>query len=197
MIVEKPLIRGAIWLLLAVPAGLMMAAIARGELAMDLLHPTGELSLRLIVLAMLPGPLIAFLGPTRFLRGWRTLRRNFGVAAFGYAALHLGFYVLDMGAFGAILAEFTLPAIWTGWIGFALMLAAAAISNDAAMARLGARRWKRVQQGGYAALFLSLAHWILLDWHWTPALVHFAPLGIAWSLRLAARGRRQYRKDLT
>lgn len=192
---QRPLVRGAIWLLLAMPAGLMIADFARGELAMDLLHPTGEMSLRLMVLAMLPGPLIAFFGPRRALRGWLALRRNFGVAAFGYAALHLIFYAIDIGAIEPMLAEFALPAIWTGWLGFALMLAAAAISSDAAMARLGARRWKRVQQGTYAALFLSLAHWILLDWQWLPALVHFAPLGLAWSLRLASRRRRQLRKD--
>lgn len=196
MIVQKPLVRGAIWLLLAVPAALMIAALARGELAMDLLHPTGEMSIRLMVLAMLPGPLIAFFGPRRFLRGWLALRRNLGVAAFGYAALHLVFYAIDIGAFAPMIDELALPAIWTGWLGFALMLAAASISNDAMMARLGARRWKRVQQGAYAAMALSIAHWVLLDWHWTPALVHLAPLMLAWSLRLVARSHRHSRKDL-
>lgn len=195
MIVQRPLVRGAIWLVLAIPAALMVAALARGDLAMDLLHPSGETSLRLMVLAMLPGPLIAFFGPRRFLRGWLALRRNLGVAAFGYAALHLVFYAIDIGAFAPMIDELALPAIWTGWLGFALMLAAASISNDAAQARLGTRRWKRVQQGAYAALFLSIAHWILLDWHWLPALVHLAPLLLAWSLRLASRSRRHSRKD--
>ncbi|WP_066557653.1 ferric reductase-like transmembrane domain-containing protein [Croceicoccus bisphenolivorans] len=181
----------AFWLALAVPATLMISALAQGELAMDLLHPSGELSLRLLVIALLPGPLIEFFGANRFLRGWLALRRNFGVAAFGYAALHLVFYGIDMGAIAPIIAEFTLPAIWTGWLGFALMLAAASISNDAAMAALGRRKWKRVQQGAYVALLFSLAHWVLLDWSWIPAVVHVAPVIIAWALRFVARARRK------
>lgn len=194
--VQRPFVRAAIWLLLAVPAALFIAALLRGELAMDLLHPTGETSLRLMILAMLPGPLIAFFGPNRFLRGWVGLRRNLGVAAFGYAVLHLALYVIDIGGLAAIIDEFALPAIWTGWLGFALMLGAASISSDAAMARLGARRWKQIQRAVYAALGLSLAHWFLLDNAWGPPLIHLSPLILAWSLRLVAHVRRSTRKDM-
>lgn len=194
--IRIPGVRMVVWLLLAIPAALMIAGLARGELAMDLLHPSGETSLRLMILAMLPGPLIAFFGPNRFLKGWVGMRRNFGVAAFGYATLHLALYVIDIGALAPIIDEFALPAIWTGWLGFALMLGAASISSDAAMARLGARRWKQMQRAVYAALLLSLAHWFLLDNAWGPPLVHLAPLILAWSLRLVARVRRSTRKDM-
>jgi len=174
------------WLALAVPAALMVADLARGMLAMDLLHPTGELSLRLMVAAMMVGPLIEFFGANRFLAGWLAIRRHLGVAAFAYAALHLVFYAIDMGGLRPILAEFTLPAILTGWIGFALMLAAASISNEAATLCLGRRKWKRVQQGVYLAFALALAHWVLLDRAWGPALIHLAPVLIAWCFRIAA-----------
>jgi methionine sulfoxide reductase heme-binding subunit len=171
------------WLVLALPGALMLHGFANdGSIAMDLLHPTGEFSLRLMVLAMLAGPLADFFGRNRFFRGWLSIRRNLGVAAFGYGALHLLFYVVDMGTMAAILDEISLPAIWTGWIALALMFGAASISTNAAMRVLG-RRWKRIQQGAYIALFLALAHWVLLDREWGPALVHLAPLLIAWSLR--------------
>jgi len=175
--------RGLLWLVLAIPAAIMLSRLlGPSAMPMDLLHPTGEMALRLMVLAMLPGPLLDFFGPNRFLRSWLAIRRNLGVAAFAYGALHLLFYGLDMGSIGAILAEFSLPAIWTGWIAFAFMLAMASISREAAMSKLG-RWWKPIQRTAYPAVFLALAHWVLLDREWGPALVHLAPLLIVWSLR--------------
>jgi methionine sulfoxide reductase heme-binding subunit len=175
--------RAALWLALASPAALMLWAFSTHETpAMDLLHPTGELSLRLMILSLLPGPLAEFFRLNRFLRGWLSIRRNLGVAAFAYAALHLLFYCVDMNSVAAVLEEVALPAIWTGWISFAAMMAAASISTDAAMRRLG-RKWKQIQRGIYAAFVLALAHWVLLDRVWGPAIVHCIPLIIAWLLR--------------
>ena len=133
--------RALLWLVLAIPAALMIQRFASGEvLAMDLYHPSGEMSVRLMILALLPGPLTEALGPNRFLRGWLAIRRNLGVAAFLYALLHLGFYVLDMQLLSAMVGELPIPGIWTGWLAFALLLVPAAISFNAAMRRLG-RRW--------------------------------------------------------
>jgi sulfoxide reductase heme-binding subunit YedZ len=185
-------------MLLAIPALLMIRSFASGEaLAMDLLQPTGETALRLMLLAMLAGPLADIFGRNRFLRAWLSVRRNLGVAAFAYAVLHLVFYAIDMGALGPILDELPLPGIWTGWLSFLAMLAAASISTDAAMRALG-RWWKRVQLGLYAAVLLAAAHWWLLDRAATPAIVHLAPLLLAWSARLLVRHRRATpRKELT
>jgi sulfoxide reductase heme-binding subunit YedZ len=149
---------------------------------MDLLHPSGETSVRLMVLAMLPGPLIDAFGPNRFLRGWLSIRRNLGVAAFAYALLHLAIYVIDMRSVAAMLDELGLPGIWTGWVALVLMIPPAAISFDRAMRRLG-RDWKRIQRLVYAAFVLALAHWLLLDWDWQPAAIHLFPLVVAWLLR--------------
>jgi sulfoxide reductase heme-binding subunit YedZ len=151
-------------------------------LPMDLLHPSGELSVRLMVLAMLPGPLIGALGPNPFLRTWLSVRRNLGVAAFAYALLHLVIYVIDMRSVAAMLDELGLLGIWTGWVAMFAMIPPAAISFDKAMRRLG-RNWKRTQRLVYLALAFALAHWLLLDWDWRPAVIHFLPLGIAWLLR--------------
>ncbi|MEG9267401.1 ferric reductase-like transmembrane domain-containing protein [Qipengyuania sp. Mu-71] len=181
--------RALLWLVLAIPAALMLQRIASGEaLAMDLYHPSGEMSVRLMILALLPGPLTDALGPNRFLRGWLAIRRNLGVAAFLYALLHLVFYVLDMQLLSAMVSELAIPGIWTGWLAFALLLVPAAISFDTAMRRLG-RRWKQLQRLVYPAFLLALIHWLLLDWAWGPALVHLAPLLMAWTLRMAMRRR--------
>lgn len=179
--------RAAFWLLLALPAALMLRGLSNGSIIlMDLFHPSGEMAVRLMLLALLPGPLADFFGKTRFLRAWLSIRRNLGVAAFGYALLHLAFYVFDMGGLAAMLDELDLPGIWTGWISFALMLAAASISTDRAAVALG-RNWKRIQRSVYLALIVGLAHWALLNRELMPALVHLAPLLVAWLLRGCAR----------
>jgi len=181
--------RALLWLVLASPAAVRMQRVVSGEaLAMDLYHPSGEMSVRLMILALLPGPLTDALSPNRFLRGWLAIRRNLGVAAFLYALLHLVFYVLDMQLVSAMVSELAIPGIWTGWLAFALLLVPAAISFDAAMRRLG-RRWKQIQRLVYPAFILALIHWLLLDWAWGPALVHLAPLMVAWTLRMVMRRR--------
>ncbi|NRD90377.1 iron reductase [Sphingopyxis sp. BSNA05] len=129
-------------------------------------------------------------GLNRFFRGWIKIRRNLGVAAFGYAMLHLIFYIFDMNSLAAMLEEIGIPGIWTGWLSLVLMLLPAVISFNYAMRRLG-RQWKNIQRLVYPALIIALVHWILLDWVWQPAMVHLAPLILAWILRYIGRSRRQ------
>jgi methionine sulfoxide reductase heme-binding subunit len=184
--------RAILWLVLAMPAIAMLADFARGAtLAMDLLHPTGETAIRLMILALLPGPLVDAFGPNRVLRFWVSIRRNLGVASFLYALLHLAFYTVDMQSLAAILDELGLLAIWTGWLALALMVPAAAINFDRAMRAMG-HRWKQVQRIVYFALAATIAHWLLLDWEWQPAAIHLAPLVAAWSLRAWKRTPRQH-----
>lgn len=54
-------------------------------------------------------------GPKRWLNWLVARRRAIGVAAFGYALVHLIFYLIDMGNLDDILAEWLAPGIWTGW----------------------------------------------------------------------------------
>lgn len=185
--------RAALWLLLALPGAAMLFQLAQGQvLTMDLLHPSGETAVRLMVLAMLPGPLAAAFGPAsgiaRLLRGWLVIRRNLGVAAFGYALLHLALYLIDLGSLAAVLDELGLSAIWTGWLALALLAVPAAISSDPAQRALG-RAWSALQRLVYPALILTLLHWLLLDWHWQGAALHLFPLLVAWTARFAARQR--------
>ncbi|MEH6791819.1 sulfite oxidase heme-binding subunit YedZ [Parasphingorhabdus sp.] len=183
--------KAILWILLAVPAALMLAPVFKGDaLAMDMLHPSGETSIRLMILALLAGPLSEYFGRNRFFRAWLAVRRNLGVAAFAYALLHMLFYMADMGTIGAMMGELGLPGIWTGWLSLLLMVPPAAISFNYAMRRLG-KSWKKLQRLVYLALLIGLAHWILLNWTWQPAAAHLAPLVVAWTLR--AMGRRRQR----
>ena len=182
---RKPLSPFLLWGILAVPAVLMVMGWMRGDSdAADLLHPTGEFSARLMIVAMMVGPLIAIFGPRRWTLWMMRHRRGFGVAAFGYALLHLVFYVIDMETLDFMLAEIGAPGIWTGWIAFFLMLVPAVISNEWAVKTLR-RNWKRIQRLVYVVAILTVVHWALLSYSIIPAAIHFAPLLLLNLFRIA------------
>lgn len=157
--------------------------IADETLAMDLLEPSGDMAVRLMILALLPGPLTDALGPSPVLRAWLSIRRNLGVGAFLYAMLHLAFYAIDLAAaLPAMIDELGLPGIWTGWLALIVLIPAAATSANWAMKTLG-RHWSKLQRVVYVALAFTFAHWLLLEWSWQKAAIHAAPLIIAWTLR--------------
>ena len=186
--------RPALWVLFALPAALMLNGwLAADTLTLDLIAPSGDMAVRLIILALLPGPLTEIFGPNRWLRGWLAIRRNLGVAAFCYGLLHLALYTVDLGALAAMIDEIGLPGIWTGWLALALLVPAAATSSDRAMRRLG-RRWKSIQIVVYPALVLTIVHWLLLEPSASKALLHAAPLLMAWSARAAQRTRILHRR---
>lgn len=178
----------ALWAVLAIPAAIWLAQ----ALGMDpydweeLLHPTGELSARLLIVALALTPLVQLFPSAQPLRWLIRHRRAFGVAAFGYAALHTGLYLGAMGNLDDILAEALAIGIWPGWVAFALMLPLALTSNDAAMRALGAG-WKRLQRLAYPAAILTLVHWIFIHNNRWTALAHFAPLAALELLRLSRR----------
>lgn len=178
--------KAALWGLLAVPAAVVMHRYMTTPDIWpgDLLRSTGEWSARMIIFALMLTPLGQLFPANRAVRWLIRHRRAFGVAAFGYALLHLIFYVLDMETVAAMLAELGAPGIWTGWLALLCMAVPALISSDAAM-RLFRRNWKRLQRLAYPAAVLTLVHWVLVHDGMTSALVHFAPLILLQSLRLA------------
>ena len=149
---------------------------------MDMLHPTGEWSARLMIVAMMLSPMVSLLGHRPWLTWMVQRRRSLGVAAFAYAVLHLIFYVIDMGNLEDVFAEFWALGIWTGWAAMLVFVPLAVTSNDASMRALKAG-WKRLQRLVYPAALLVLVHWIFIHNNLVPALVHFMPL----MLLIAAR----------
>jgi methionine sulfoxide reductase heme-binding subunit len=172
-----------IWALLALPALVMVGGYWRGQAeAMELLHPTGEFSARLMIFAMMLSPLVTLLGPKPWL-GWLVKRRRyFGVAAFGYALLHLIFYIIDMETLTDMLAEIGALGIWTGWLAMLLFIPLALTSNNAAMRALKSG-WKKLQRLVYPTAILVLIHWIFVHNNLGPALVHFIPLTLLIAVR--------------
>jgi len=164
------------WVLLCLPAAAIMRPYVFGDvIAMDMLHPTGEWSARFMIAAMVLSPLLALIGPRPWLSWLIQRRRALGVAAFGYASLHLIFYIIDMGNLDDMIAEFLALGIWTGWAAMLLFVPLAVTSNDASMRALKAN-WKRLQRLVYPTAVLVLVHWIFIHNNLGPALLHFIPL---------------------
>ena len=186
--VKKKLPPALLWLLLSLPAAFLVWRGAQGEAAdlEDLLQPTGELSVRLIILALAVTPLVRLFPKAWAVRWLLRHRRAIGVAAFGYALLHTFFYLLAMGSIDDMIAELGATGIWTGWVAFALMLPVAVTSNDMAQRALRSG-WKRVQKLVYPVAMFTLVHWIFVHGGATSALLHFAPLVILQVLRIARR----------
>ena len=171
-----------LWILLALPAfGILNEALTSTDpkALKQALHPTGEFAARFMIISMLATPLAMVFKGWRGPRWLKKNRRYFGVAAFGYATLHLVFYVMHEGTLAKILAEATDFDIITGWLAFVIFLPLAATSFDGAVKAMGPR-WKSLQRWVYAAAVLTLLHWAAKDgWEGiAPALVHFTPLAI-------------------
>jgi sulfoxide reductase heme-binding subunit YedZ len=176
--------RALLWALLAVPAVPMIVRAFDSDLYFEeLLHPSGEWSARLIILALMITPLSMIFRGHRWVAWLLRRRRAIGVAGFSYALLHLLFYVLDMETVQNMLAEALALGIWTGWAAFFLLLPLALTSNDASMRALKGS-WKRLQRLAYPAALLTLVHWVFVHDNVTAALLNFAPLALleAWRL---------------
>lgn len=143
----------------------------------QLLHPTGEMSARLLIITMMATPLALLFKGWRGPRWLKKNRRYFGVAAFVYAALHTVFYVIDKGSLDRMLGELDRTYIWTGWIAFLIFVPLAATSMDYFVRKMGPA-WKTLQRTTYVAAVFTLIHWAALHKWESPeaAIVHFAPL---------------------
>ena len=163
------------WILLALPSFAFLSAGFQGEDLEELLHPTGEFSARLMIIAMMLTPLRMLFPKTRWL-SWLMLRRRYlGVAAFGYALLHTLYYVIDLGSLSAVMADIVKIGIWTGWVAFVIFVPLFLTSNDFSVRTLGPG-WKLLQRWVYVAAIATALHWIFIHNELGPALVHFVPL---------------------
>ena len=173
-----------LWLLLALPGGGTIIRYATGATFYgEVVHSTGQLSAQLLIVTMAVTPL-QLMFPGRGWVRWLLLRRRyFGVAAFGYAALHTAVYLIRTGVFGDILADAAEPGLLTGWIALAIFVPLAVTSNDASVRRLR-RLWKRLHRWVYAAAILTFAHWVLTAFDPVPGLIHLSVLAALEAYRL-------------
>ena len=162
-------------LVLALPAGVMLIRLAQGEWIGDLLHGSGEMSARLMIVAMMLTPLRMLFPTARWLLWLRRHRRTLGVAAFAYAVLHTVFYVVDMQTLEAMLKEIGVLGIWTGWVAMLIFVPLALTSNDRSTRWLGPR-WQTLHRLTYVAAVLTLLHWATIHNNVMAAWIHFTPL---------------------
>ena len=177
---------GLLWVLLCLPALGMLGGWVTGRATAEaLLHPTGEFSVRLLILTLVATPLQLLLPRYRLPRWLLRNRRYLGVASFGYALLHTAFYLLHEGWVGAGV-EFTRPALLTGWLAFFIYVPLAVTSTDGFVRRMG-KAWKKLQNWTHVAAVLVLLHWVLLEYAVLPALVHFLPVALLQAYRIFRR----------
>jgi sulfoxide reductase heme-binding subunit YedZ len=131
--------------------------------------------------------------PLRQMAGINLLRyrRQIGLLAFFYAALHLTTYVvldqdLDLSAILADIAK--RPYILVGMTAFTLLVPLAVTSNNASVRRLGGKTWARLHKLVYVAIALGALHFVMLVKSWPlEPLVYAAIVMALLGYRLARR----------
>ncbi len=149
----------------------------------EILHLSGELSARLLLMTLGITPLRLFFANASWPRWFVQRRRYFGVATFMYAALHTVVYLDRKIGAGLIMQEARDFSMWTGWLAMAIFLPLAFTSNDASVRWLG-RLWKKLHRWIYPAALLTFAHWIFAAFSYVPGLIHFGILLILETYRI-------------
>jgi methionine sulfoxide reductase heme-binding subunit len=180
--------------LAAVGLTLVVRAVAgpwNDELFYGLMHDSGEFSVRLLVVSLAATPLQRIWPKAALVKWLRKRRRAFGVAAFGYALVHLAFHlVYRWDRIADDLQQWTYIA---GFVAFALMVPLAATSFDRAVKSLGIRRWRSLHRLAYLVAVFAALHWLTKTEGdvLVPVVLHFVPLALleANRVRLALRRR--------
>ena len=179
-----------LWAVVALPAVGMCGRLVSGAEPGELLHGSGESSARLMIIALMLTPLRMLFPDVRAIQWLRQHRRDLGVAAFAYAALHTVLYLVDMGGLKYVLDELAALGIWTGWLALLAFMPLAITSNDAAVARLGGS-WSSLHRLAYVAAVLTLIHWIYVHNNVVPAWIHFTPLIVLELIRVVLQRRKK------
>jgi sulfoxide reductase heme-binding subunit YedZ len=148
----------------------------------EIIHSSGQWATWALMLTLAVTPLRRLFPRAAWTAYLVQRRRYFGVAAFAYALLHTAVYVLRQGNLPKIVAEAGDAGILTGWLAFAIFIPLATTSNNASVRRLG-RKWKTLHRWVYASALLTFAHWILVAFDQTSAVVHFGILVVLLSAR--------------
>jgi sulfoxide reductase heme-binding subunit YedZ len=173
-----------LWPLLAAPPAVVLVLYARDAMSYgQVLHFTGDWSVRLLILALAVTPLRLMFPRAPAMRWALRRRRDVGVAAFGYAAFHLAAYLAHKMSPALILQEGKEADLATGWLAFLIFCALAATSNDAAVRALK-RNWKRLHRMVYVAAVLAFAHWLMTAFELRDAVVHAGVLATLEAARI-------------
>lgn len=130
---------------------------------------TGYVALALVAFTLLIGPANLLLRRRNPVSGY--LRRDVGAWAAVFSVVHVipGLKVHGTGQIGDFVDYFVAPdgslwrnslglGNWTGLAGLVIVAGLLAISSDAALRKLKARNWKRLQRLNYALFALVIVH---------------------------------------
>jgi len=146
---------------------------------------TGKTAMRLLLITLWISPLRLIFPNARIFKILLRHRRMIGVSSFAYALSHFGIYTLDAGNLSAFLDGFTRYFIVSGGIAMLILLALAVTSNNWAVKKLGARRWKRLHRLVYIAAFAVFLHVLAKEKsNVLFTLAYFIPLALAEGYRL-------------
>jgi sulfoxide reductase heme-binding subunit YedZ len=158
-------IHAAVVAVVSLPAAALAIGFLRGALGPDpieeLTHETGAWALRFLLASLAVTPARRLLG----LPGLAPYRRTLGLAAFGYAFLHVATYAaldwfFDWAEIWEDVAE--RPYVTAGFAAFVALVPLAVTSTRAAMRRLGGPRWRRLHRLAYLAAGLAVVHFLWL-----------------------------------
>ena len=172
-----------------------LAYLIRGVLTSDLgpepvdtiQHWTGLPALTFLCLSLAVTPLRRIWGINPLIR----LRRPLGLAAYGYAVLHLLSYVIfDQEGSATEIAKDIAEHPWVlvGFSAFLLLTPLALTSTDASIRRLGGRRWQRLHRLVYPAAILAGLHFLwLVKRDVTRPVVYIVVIALLLGVRLLFR----------
>ena len=186
---------GVVWALGALPLALLVRDVFAGGLGVDpvrdIEHRLGRTAVYFLIASLCVTPLLR-LGRVNLMK----FRRPLGLLSASYAGLHLlAWVVLDMGLrWEQALRDIARrPYLTIGMVVLVILAVLAATSSNAAIRRLGARRWGVIHRLVYLAAPLALFHWLLAHkiWPAKPLLI-LGVVAILLGLRLVwARARRR------
>ena len=186
---------GVVWALGALPLALLVRDVFAGGLGVDpvrdIEHRLGRTAVYFLIASLCVTPLLR-LGRVNLMK----FRRPLGLLSASYAGLHLlAWVVLDMGLrWEQALRDIARrPYLTIGMVVLVILAVLAATSSNAAIRRLGARRWGVIHRLVYLAAPLALFHWLLAHkiWPAKPLLI-LGAVAILLGLRLVwARARRR------
>lgn len=166
----KPWVKPLVWLLCALPLGLLVLAGVQNRLganpAEKVIHETGIWALRWLCITLAISPLRELASLPALLR----YRRALGVTAFIHALLHfLSYAWLDKGlVFDDILRDvLKRNFILVGMLALILMTPLALTSFNRAIKAMGAKRWQSLHKLVYAVALLGLLHF-----YWKKSIKH-------------------------
>lgn len=159
----RRLIRPALWLLVIVPAIVLVAQLLLDQLGAEpiesLQKASGKWALRLLAASLAVTPLMLVTG-----WGWLVAQRRFlGLATFFWALGHLSVYImLDQFFDWPEIVKDILEHLYitVGMLAFVLMIPLALTSTKWSIKRLGGKRWNQLHRLVYVSAIAGCVHYL-------------------------------------